>query len=117
MHELATAGFLISGTSAVMASAHFDFNSNVGDSIRAPNLYEVLGVGPNASKEEIRRSFLDKARHAHPDKNSGLPQSEKMMKLLNEARDILCDPDKRIEYDEQLANDDDLSTPIATDLM
>ena len=98
------------------SSAHFDFNSNVGNSVKAPNLYEVLGVNPNASKEEIRRSFRFKARHAHPDKNSGLPQSEEAMKLLNKARDILCDPEKRIEYDEQLENDD-LSTPIATDLM
>ena len=99
-----------------MASPHFDFNSNVGNSVKAPNLYEVLGITPTASNEEIRRSFLVKARRAHPDKNSGLPQSEEMMKLLNKARDILSDPEKRIEYDEQLENDD-LSAPIATDLM
>ena len=99
-----------------MASPHFDFNSNVGSSVKAPNLYEVLGISPTASKEEIRRSFLVKARRTHPDKNSGLPQSEEMMKLLNKARDILSDPEKRIEYDEHLENDD-LSTPIATDLM
>ena len=99
-----------------MASPHFDFNSNVGNSVKAPNHYEVLGVNRTASNVEIRKSFLAKARHVHPDKNSGVLQSEEMMKLLNKARDILSDPEKRIEYDEQLENDD-LSTPIPTDLM
>ena len=98
-----------------MASAHFDFNCNVGNSVRAPNLYEVLGINSTASNEEIRRSFLAKARRMHPDKNSGLQQSEEMMKLLNRARDILSDPEKRIEYDDQLENDDS-SIPVA-DLM
>jgi len=96
-------------------AASFDFNSWSG-STETPNLYQLLGVDVNASTEEIRRSYLTKARFTHPDKNPGLPQSEEMMKYLNKARDILCDTEKRIEYDEQLANDD-LNTAKARDLM
>ena len=96
-----------------MASANFDFNSSSGQSA---DYYQLLGVARNASEPEILRAYRTKARLMHPDKNPGLPQSEEMMKYLNKARDILFDPEKRIEYDEQLANDD-LSTPIARDLM
>ena len=78
-----------------------------------PNLYHLLGVNVTASSQEIRRSHLSKARLYHPDKNP--QQSEEMMKYLNNARDILSDPEKRIKYDEYLA--DDLATTTPKDLM
>ena len=97
-----------------MASAYFDFNSSSG---QTPNFYQFLDIDATASKADIQRAYRAKARLMHPDKNSGLQKSaaEEMMKYLNKARDTLFDPEKRIEYDEQLANDD--YTPIARDLM
>ena len=96
-----------------MASAYFDFNSS---SSQTPNFYQFLDIDVNASQADIQRAYRAKARLMHPDKNSGLPQSEEMMKYLNKARDVLFDTEKRIEYDEQLANDD-LNTPITRELM
>ena len=96
-----------------MASAYFDLNSS---SSQTPNFYQFLDIDVNASKADIQRAYRAKARLIHPDKNSGLPQSEEMMKYLNKARDVLFDTEKRIEYDEQLANDD-LNTPITRELM
>ena len=96
-----------------MASVNFDFNSSIGQS---GDHYEYLGIARNASEEDIRRAYKKLARKVHPDKNSGVSLSEEKMKHLNKVRDILSDPKKRIEYDEQLANDD-LNTPIARDLM
>lgn len=99
-----------------MASPNLNFNSSIGQLAGFSDLYQFLGIDRNAGKPDILRAYRTKARLWHPDKNSGLPQSEEMMKYLNFARDILFDPKKRIEYDEQLANDD-LSAPIARDLM
>ena len=99
-----------------MASAHFDFNSKVGNSAEALNFYQLLGVGQSASQAEINKRYKEMAIHIHPDKNFGIRESEELMKRLNQAREVLCDSEKRIEYDEHLSNDDS-NTPIATDLM
>ena len=57
--------------------------------------YVILGVGEGASKEEVDRAFRNEARKRHPDGGG----SEEAMKSLNEAHDILSDPDTRKAYD------------------
>src|ERR1044071_4265246 len=57
--------------------------------------YNILGVSEDASKEEIDRAFRNEARKRHPDGGG----SEEAMKSLNEAHDILSDPETRRAYD------------------
>ena len=61
--------------------------------------YEVLGVGRNASDEEIKRAYRKLAVKFHPDKNPDDPHAEEKFKELGEAYDVLIDRDKRAAYD------------------
>jgi len=61
--------------------------------------YEVLGLGRNASEEEIKRAYRKLAVKFHPDKNPDDPHAEEKFKELGEAYDVLMDPDKRAAYD------------------
>jgi molecular chaperone DnaJ len=61
--------------------------------------YEVLGVGRNASGEEVKRAYRKLAVKFHPDKNPDDPHAEEKFKELGEAYDILMDSDKRAAYD------------------
>ncbi|MBX3386793.1 MAG: DnaJ domain-containing protein [Phycisphaeraceae bacterium] len=65
--------------------------------------YGTLGVARSASAEEIQRAFRKLAREYHPDVNKS-PEAEKRFKALNEAYEVLKDPQKRKLYD-QLGND------------
>jgi curved DNA-binding protein len=60
--------------------------------------YKILGVSKNASAEEIKKAYRKLARQYHPDvnKSSG---SEKRFKEINEANEVLSDPEKRKRYD------------------
>lgn len=66
------------------------------------NLYDLLGVKKNATKEEIRKAYKKQIMYWHPDKNKSSNASEITAKL-NEAKEILLDDDKRKKYDEELA--------------
>jgi curved DNA-binding protein CbpA len=66
------------------------------------NHYRVLCVAPDASTEEIERSFRQLARRLHPDLNGGDGAAEERMKELNVARAALTDPTARFAYDERL---------------
>src|SRR2546429_8650109 len=61
--------------------------------------YEVLGLGRNASEEEVKRAYRKLAVQFHPDKNPDDPHAEEKFKALGEAYDVLMDPDKRAAYD------------------
>ena len=64
----------------------------------AKDLYEVLGVARNATDDEIKKAFRKQARKLHPDVNKS-PNAEEEFKELNEAYDVLSDPNKRAYYD------------------
>jgi len=60
--------------------------------------YKILGVKRNASQEEIKQAFRRLARKYHPDVNKD-PDAEKKFKEINEAHEVLSDPEKRKKYD------------------
>jgi molecular chaperone DnaJ len=61
--------------------------------------YKVLGVGRNASEEEIKKAYRKLARQYHPDRNPGDKKAEERFKEISQAHDILSDPEKRKAYD------------------
>ncbi len=66
--------------------------------------YNVLGVDKNASQDDIKRAYRKKAKTYHPDKNKDNPRAEDRFKEVNEAYDVLGDPEKRQQYDRFGAN-------------
>lgn len=61
--------------------------------------YKILGVSKSADKEELKKAFRKLARKYHPDVNPGDKASEEKFKEINEAYEVLSDPDKREKYD------------------
>ena len=61
--------------------------------------YAVLGVSKTATPEEIKRAYRKLARKYHPDLNPGDKDAEAKFKDLNEANEVLSDPEKRQKYD------------------
>ncbi len=61
--------------------------------------YKVLGVERNAAQEEIKKRYRKLARDCHPDTCKNDPTAEKRFKELNEAYEVLKDPEKRKRYD------------------
>ena len=66
--------------------------------------YAVLGVEKNASAAGIKRAYRKLARKHHPDMNPGDLAAERRFKEINEAHEVLGDPEKRRKYDELGAN-------------
>ena len=64
----------------------------------AKDLNEILGVSKDASESEIKKAFRRRARELHPDVNKAA-DAEDQFKELNEAYDVLSDPNKRAQYD------------------
>jgi len=60
--------------------------------------YKTLGVPKNASTEDIKKAYRKLARQHHPDVNKK-PEAEKKFKEINEANEVLSDPEKRKRYD------------------
>jgi curved DNA-binding protein len=61
--------------------------------------YKVLGVSKNASEKDIKKAYRKLARQYHPDVNPNDAVAEEKFKAINEAHEVLGDPEKRKKYD------------------
>jgi curved DNA-binding protein len=66
--------------------------------------YKILGISKNATQDEIKKAFRKLAVKYHPDKNQGDKKAEAKFKEINEAHEVLGDPEKRKRYDELGSN-------------
>jgi curved DNA-binding protein len=72
--------------------------------VKFKDYYEILGVKRDATEDQIRQAFRKLARKHHPDLNPGDKGAEERFKELNEANEVLSDPEKRKRYDQLGAN-------------
>jgi curved DNA-binding protein len=73
-------------------------------SVDYKDYYAVLGVPKTASQADIKKAFRKLARQHHPDAKPGDTAAERKFKEVNEANEVLSDPEKRKQYDELGAN-------------
>ena len=64
------------------------------------NYYQTLGVSKNATAGDIKKAYRKLARKHHPDVNPGDKKAEERFKEINEAYEVLADPEKRARYDQ-----------------
>ena len=62
--------------------------------------YKTLGVDKNATQDDIKKAFRQLARKYHPDLNPNDPTAKEKFQQINEANEVLSDPEKRKKYDE-----------------
>ena len=83
------------GAAAAAAAAGAPSSKRVRDT----ELYDILGVSPDATQNEIKKAYFLKARLHHPDKNPDDPSAHEMFQRLGNAYQVLSDPSTRERYD------------------
>ncbi len=66
----------------------------------AKDYYAILGLSKNATDKDIKQAYRKLARQYHPDVNPGNKSAEARFKEINEAHEVLSDPEKRKKYDQ-----------------
>ncbi len=72
--------------------------------VKFKDYYDVLGTSKTATEDDIRKAYRSLARKYHPDVNPGDKSAEERFKDINEAYEVLSDPDKRKRYDQLGSN-------------
>src|SRR6516225_11690876 len=72
----------------------------MSSSVDYKDYYKTLGVDKTATEKDIRQAYRKLARKYHPDVNPGDKSAEEKFKEINEANEVLSDPEKRKKYDE-----------------
>ncbi|HEY4937088.1 MAG TPA: DnaJ domain-containing protein, partial [Puia sp.] len=62
--------------------------------------YKILGISKTASEEDIKKAYRKLARKLHPDLNPNDKEANKKFQQINEANEVLSDPEKRKKYDQ-----------------
>ena len=62
--------------------------------------YKILGIDKSATQEEIKKAYKKLARKYHPDLNPNDSSAHKKFQEINEANEVLSDPEKRKKYDQ-----------------
>jgi len=62
--------------------------------------YKILGIEKNATQDDIKKAYRKLARKHHPDLNPNNKEAHKLFQQINEANEVLSDPEKRKKYDE-----------------
>jgi curved DNA-binding protein len=62
--------------------------------------YQILGIDKNASDEEVKKAYRKLARKLHPDLNPNDKDAHKKFQQINEANEVISDPEKRKKYDQ-----------------
>src|SRR5213592_1217068 len=62
--------------------------------------YKILGLDKNATAEDIKKAYRKLARKHHPDLNPNDKEAHKRFQQINEAHEVLSDPEKRKKYDQ-----------------
>ncbi|XP_022363234.1 dnaJ homolog subfamily C member 4 isoform X1 [Enhydra lutris kenyoni] len=80
------------------------FSAASGQRSGPRNYYELLGVHPGASTEEVKRAFFSKSKELHPDRDPGNPALHSRFVELSEAYQVLSREQSRRSYDHQLSS-------------
>jgi curved DNA-binding protein len=92
------------GAARKLACDDFDANVRPPMAVDFKDYYKTLGISRDATADEIKKAFRKLARLHHPDVAKDKKKSEAKFKEINEAHEVLSDPDKRKKYDELGAN-------------
>ncbi|EKF27764.1 DnaJ chaperone protein, putative [Trypanosoma cruzi marinkellei] len=72
--------------------------------LKIMNYYDILGVTRDATEEQIRQRYKQKALELHPDRvgRGQTPEEVELFKVMTKANEVLCNPEERAKYDEEL---------------